>query len=114
MTFNRYRLEDAIEGSFDVYAQWTGTEMGLSVTVDLSYLDDVLVGLEDPDIEFPERDPVKPFHWEAGNVTISANDGSHIIVIPSEAELGSFELQLSSGEVIGPLPWLDEYLIDRQ
>lgn len=112
VTFNRYRLENTIEGSFNVVAPWTGTPAGLSVELFLDYSDDVDIDLYDPDLEFPGRDPVQPFNWETGSVTISASD-SFMVIRPSETEIGSFELELSNGVTIGPLPWVDEFYINH-
>ena len=122
--FNTYRLEETIVGSFTVFAPWTDASQGLSVSVDLEYNDDVLLAIRDPDLaddviaaitdpdfEFPQRDPVQPFNWEFGNVTITASDGSTMVITPSETETGAFELALSNGTVIGPLPWVDEFFI---
>jgi len=125
IAFNMYRLEETIEGSFSVFAPWTGASQGLTVSVDLEYTDDVLLAIRDPDLtdgviaavtdpdfEFAQRDPVQPFNWEFGSVTITASDGSAMVVSPSEAEIGSFELVLSNGSVIGPLPWVNEFFIN--
>ena len=123
--FNSYRLEETIQGSFTVFAPWTEPSQGLSVSVDLEYTDDVLLAVRDPDLtddvigaitdpdfEFPQRDPIQPFNWEIGNVTITASDGSSMVISSSETEIGSFDLVLSNGAVIGPMPWTNEFFIN--
>ena len=109
--FNRYRLEESIEGRFNVFAPWTGTSSGLSVAISLEYSDDVVIDLNNPDLEFVGRDPIQPFNWESGSVTISAGD-STMVIRPSVAEVGSFELELSDGSLIGPVPWVNEFFIN--
>lgn len=101
-----YDVRETLQGSFSVNAPFT-QEHTLQVSIDLAYADRVREAREDAALDFPGRDPQSPFEWQSGSVNISASDGSSMTVLPIEGN--GFQIQLDTGESLGPFLWIEQY-----
>lgn len=87
-------FQASVKASFTVSADWT-QQMAFAVDVDLSLDDDEL---------FNENTS-----WQTGTVSITASDGSSLLVTLDPNTTSQFTIKLENGESIGPLEWSDGF-----
>lgn len=103
---NEYSVSNSVEGSFSVSAPWTQNE-SLSVTVELAFSDDALIATDEDTgevVEFSGSDPEEAFYWQTGLITITAEDGSRLGVVPVDGQPGDFLIVTGNGETVTPSP----------
>ena len=105
-----YEVRSTINGQFNVTAPFT-EGLTVDVAVDLTYQDNVREAFLDSSVDFPGRDTQLPFSWQSGSVTIFASDGSSMTVLP--AADNAFQLELSTGESLGPFAWTGRFELSR-
>jgi hypothetical protein len=105
VTLNEYMVSNSVVGTFSVSAPWS-LDQSLAVAVDLQYSDAVAIATDINTgnvVDYSGSDPEEAFHWQSGSVTVTAEDGSVLLVEPAEDQPGSFLVTTSNGETLGPI-----------
>ncbi len=105
VSLNEYTVSNSVVGTFSVSAPWS-LDQSLAVAVDLQYSDAVAIATDVNTgnvVDYSGSDPEAAFHWQSGSVTVTAEDGSVLLVEPVENQPGSFLVTTSNGETLGPL-----------
>lgn len=112
ITVSNSSQSSTIEGSLILQSEET-SNLPISINVTLSFMDRIREPVDSNNVDAVPGgvDPKEPFQWQAGSITISADDGSRLIATPLPALDGSFSILLDNGESIGPLPLDEDYKI---